>query len=465
MTSVLRSRLTLMLIAVGFLALAVIVATTIWLTERARKDLTNVVSARALRAAVVEVASALQTAESSQRGYLYTNNEIYLAPYDAAITRTRKQLKMMDEGLMSYPQLTAARARVRDTIKQKIDEMQQTIQLKKTREDGKARALLETNKGKALMDEARVYLSGIERTIDRHLIEGAEQQRSNTELLRLISVVSAIVIMGVAAIVAYFVQQHTSLLANARLEVVKLNTDLEHRISNRTMELARANEDVRAARDRAETLLTEVNHRVANSLAVISSMIRMQSNSMTDKVAKDELAQTNARIQAMSLVHRNLYTSDNAKFVELDKYLGDLMKQLQETFDDKTHRISFVYFFAPGQLPINSAISLGVILNEWVSNALKYAYPTGSGEIRVSLKLIDQDTMEFSVSDDGKSSSSVDGAKGTGFGSKIVRAMAVGMNASVELDSTASGTTARLRFVPQRGETSSNLVGQSKLAG
>src|SRR5664279_3476555 len=105
MAQFLGLRLTVSLLVAGFIALAAIVAMTFWLNVRTQAVFEQVAAARALNSEAVGLRSALQAAESSQRGYLYTQNEIYLAPYDLAKTHARKQMELLQSGLSEYPGL------------------------------------------------------------------------------------------------------------------------------------------------------------------------------------------------------------------------------------------------------------------------------------------------------------------------------------------------------------------------
>lgn len=122
-------RLALLPIIVGFLALAAIIATSFWLNARTQILFSDVVTLRAVRAEAVELRSALQTAESSQRGYLYTNNEVYLAPLTAAKTQALRQLKLLKAGLSDFPNLQGAGQKLSDVADQKIAELNQTVTL------------------------------------------------------------------------------------------------------------------------------------------------------------------------------------------------------------------------------------------------------------------------------------------------------------------------------------------------
>src|SRR6476620_1916622 len=129
-------------LTIGFLALIVIVGTTIWLVERGNSLSEQSALQRTIRIAAVELRDHLRTAESSQRGFLLTGNEIYLAPYDTAKTRARQELddlsRMIDPDAPNRPML----ARLSEAVAEKIAEMDSTIALKNAGRDAEAMAVL-----------------------------------------------------------------------------------------------------------------------------------------------------------------------------------------------------------------------------------------------------------------------------------------------------------------------------------
>lgn len=212
------------------------------------------------------------------------------------------------------------------------------------------------------------------------------------------------------------------------------------------MQKAAADAEVRIARDRAEMLLAEVNHRIANSLALVASLVNLQAKDVVDQVAKDALAETRARIFAISQVHKRLYSSGDVSHVDLDEYLGGLLDQLQSVMRLEGRDTRLVYDLAPLKLRTDPSINLGVVVTEWVTNAFKYAYPERSGEIRVTLRQVNDTAGELVVEDDGVGLPSDRIALGTGLGSKIVAAMATNMRAKVEYREGGGGTHASLKF-------------------
>ncbi|MBP6766514.1 MAG: CHASE3 domain-containing protein [Reyranella sp.] len=431
---------TILLLGVGLLTLVGIVGTTIWLGERARVYFTLVTEARTLRAAAVELRSALQNAESSQRGFLVSGNEIYLAPYDSATLQAGRHLETLTTALAGDPEAAPMVRRLTAVVADKIREMNDTIALKSNLRDAEAMAMLRTNRGKALMDEANVFLSGVVRSAEERLAEGIAEQRENASMLRWVSIVGGLVIILVVAGFALTVLRYAQESAKARDEVRLLNTTLEDRVARRTADLA-------LARDRAEVLLAEVNHRVANSLMLVGSLVRLQANALPDKSARAALDETQARILAISLVHKRLYSSGDVRYVELDEYLSGLLEHLETSMRAEGHGgIALRHQLEPLWLRTDASVNLGVIVAEWVTNAFKYAYPEGTGEVRIRLTRLDEGRGELTVEDDGVGRKEDSPAKGTGIGTRVVKGIAQNMRAEVRYLARQPGMAAQLIF-------------------
>jgi two-component sensor histidine kinase len=426
-------------LAIGFLALFGIVGTTVWLGERAQVYFEQVIEARDTRGAAVELRNAVLTAESSQRGFIVTGNEIYLAPYNTAKAQAHRHVGELKSLLTPYPESAVPLERLTTIVDEKFGEMDVTISLKRARQDAEALAAFQTNRGKTLMDEANIFFTGVIRQADGRLTAGVAEHRANASWLRVVSALGAIVIVAVVGGAAFVLWRYTRELKAARDTVAGLNEELEGRVAERTSDLARS-------RDRAELLLREVNHRVSNSLALVSSLVNLQARSLGDLAAKSALAEAQDRIFAISLVHRSLYSSGDVRTVTLDEYLEGLLEHLRSSLRSEGQGAQLSYRLEPLKLATDTSVNLGVIVTEWVTNAFKYAYPDGQGEIRVQLGRNDHGAAELVVEDDGVGRTEGAAPKGTGLGSRIVTAMAGSMGAAVRYEAANPGMRARLTF-------------------
>jgi two-component sensor histidine kinase len=186
---------------------------------------------------------------------------------------------------------------------------------------------------------------------------------------------------------------------------------------------------------------------VANSLALVSSLVSLQAKAIKDAGAKSALAETQDRIFAISLVHKRLYGSSGARVVTLDEYLAGLLDHLKTSMRADGQSTTLTYDLAPVQLATDASINLGVVVTEWVTNAFKYAYPGGgSGEIRVRLRQLPEGKAELVVEDDGVGRAEGAPAKGTGLGSRIVTAMAQSLGGTIEYERRSPGMLARVTF-------------------
>lgn len=222
----------------------------------------------------------------------------------------------------------------------------------------------------------------------------------------------------------------------------------------RQVSLRRAHEEaegaLRASNERLKALLGEVNHRVANSLQLVSSLVRLQAAAVTDPAAQAALLDTQRRIQAVAQVHRRLYTSEALETVDLADYLGALVGELRETYSADHRRL--ILDAEPIHVSTDQAVSLGVIVNELITNACKYAYlEECDGDVRVSLIRDGDDAALLVVEDDGcglpEGFGGADFAPtGTGLGAKVMAAMATSLRSVLEFDHDHSGVRAKLRF-------------------
>jgi two-component sensor histidine kinase len=214
---------------------------------------------------------------------------------------------------------------------------------------------------------------------------------------------------------------------------------------------AEAEAEVHASRDRyaalaaeRELLLREVNHRVGNSLQIIASLLHLQASSTSDDDVKAALTNAMGRVAAVAQVHRRLYTSHDLKTVMLNQYLEALLEDLRRSAEG--NRMSRLTLTAePIEIDPDRAVGIGIIVNELVMNAVKYAYPDGAGPIHVDLRSRG-DNIELAISDEGVGLQVKLDPRSTGMGQRIVSAMATKLGANVSRDPAHDGTRIIVNF-------------------
>ena len=165
-------------------------------------------------------------------------------------------------------------------------------------------------------------------------------------------------------------------------------------------------------------LLREVNHRVGNSLQIIASLLHLQASSAAQEDVKAALTNAMGRVAAVAQVHRRLYTSHDLKSVLLNQYLDALLEDLRRSAEG--NRMSRLTLKAePIEIDPDRAVAIGIIVNELVMNAVKYAYPDGAGPIHVDLQRAGR-RLSLSIADDGVGLNVKTDPRSTGMGQRIV---------------------------------------------
>ncbi|MBU2513283.1 PAS domain-containing protein [bacterium] len=150
-----------------------------------------------------------------------------------------------------------------------------------------------------------------------------------------------------------------------------------------------------------ETLLHEIHHRVKNNMQVISSLLKLQANSIADDHIKDVLKESQSRVYAMSAVHEILHGSDNLSEIDSKSYLSKITTAIFQTYSTDNRKVEFKSNIEDTSININQASPLGLVANELISNSLKYAFPDErKGIITANLKKLDNE-LELVVMDDG----------------------------------------------------------------
>ncbi len=173
-------------------------------------------------------------------------------------------------------------------------------------------------------------------------------------------------------------------------------------ISQDISEQKEAEAQIRKSLAEKETLLRELYHRTKNNMAVIIALLDLQAMYVNDPRLQKEFLEAQNRIRAMALVHQKLYDASDLSRINLKDYIQDLQALIKESYDISPGNIAIISEMDDTLVLIDTAIPCGLILNELISNSLKYAFkPTGEGEIRINLRRDAGGEIELVYSDNG----------------------------------------------------------------
>jgi two-component sensor histidine kinase len=196
-----------------------------------------------------------------------------------------------------------------------------------------------------------------------------------------------------------------------------------------------------------EVLLREIHHRVKNNLQVISSLLSLQSDHVTDERAVEVFQDGQNRIRSMALVHEKLYQSENLAWVDFAEYIVSLSRYLFRAYRNHAARVRLDIDTEDVLLDVDSALTCGLIVNELVSNALKHAFPVDrEGEIRVQLHTDGDRHVVLRVGDNGIGlSHDLDVGQTESLGLRLVNILVEQLDGTIALHAT-SGTAFEIRF-------------------
>ena len=206
---------------------------------------------------------------------------------------------------------------------------------------------------------------------------------------------------------------------------------LLYRIFGQNKKIAVQKDIISDSLSEKETLLKEIHHRVKNNMQVISSLLRIQSNQTNDAGALAALQDGQSRVQSMSLIHQDLYQHDNLKGIYMPDYLDKLTASLLQTYQLSSNKIKILTDIEDITLDVDTVVPLGLIINELISNALKYAFPNDqNGVIQVALRERTEQLI-LTVRDDGIG---LRDEAAAGFGNGLIEAFANKLEASLDVD-------------------------------
>ncbi len=194
-----------------------------------------------------------------------------------------------------------------------------------------------------------------------------------------------------------------------------------------------------------EFLLKEIHHRVKNNLEIVSSLLALQSEQITDRKVRDAMQKSQHRVHSMSMIHQKLYQGKSISVIEMRDYFINLSNHIVETFD-ADDRIKVECDMEPLELDVDMAVPIGLIVNELLTNSMKYAFPNqGEGQVMIHLEEKDAHLL-LEVSDNGIGKPLSGENEGTGFGTQLIGLLTKQLEGKMSL-TVKDGTSVSFEFL------------------
>lgn len=399
----------------------VAVAASLYLVRTVDNQLADIAKTYEVRRQARELMLSIVDAETGQRGYLITRDAAYLEPYNVAVGNLSHTYQSLLALLGDNP---AQRARIEGLVPDldaKRAEMARTIELMSAGQGAEALALLRSDTGLELMDRIRTSLQQVIGEEDDKLIE----RNGRMELYRQLVIFTILAALAAAAVLAYALLSRTQKRVAALSEEQNLlrsqNEELEARVRARTVEVEEARGHAERERARLETLLQDTNHRIGNSLATVSSLLGLQLARTGSDEVRNALEAAQLRVQAIASGHRRLRLGADLETTDAAEFLSDVIDDLATTVPPGKP-VQFEKQLQEMVIPARDATTLGIVVSELVTNAVKHAFAEGqTGTICVRFERSEGGMTLLTVEDNGKG---LVGGGQDGLGALIVKQLA-----------------------------------------
>lgn len=236
-----------------------------------------------------------------------------------------------------------------------------------------------------------------------------------------------------------------TLLLGSLYWIYQTNRKRNRQLSVLNADLQATNQELDIRNQQNELLLQEIHHRVKNNLEVISGLLELQSAETKDEEAQQVMRASQSRVESMSIIHQKLYQLKNLAAIEMKDYFRNLTEGLLSTYDVGAP-VEVKLDMDPLEVDVDTAVPIGLIVNELLTNALKYAFPDGeAGKLTISLRALDTRRLELVVADNGIGKAYGTPSQGTGFGSQLIRLLTRQLNGVMQ-EQTDDGTRVTFRL-------------------
>ena len=404
-----------------------------------------------LREQVGRVTRIAYNIEMSRRGYLLTLDDAYLELYQRSVVNIDQTLSDLALLTESNPQQDARVKKIRALVERAHEDVRTTVNLAKAGNVQEAIEKVRSDEGRVLMDQLSETVSQFITAEEQEL----DERNAHIHQMRYWLTATSIVALASAVMLGFLlfsrVQRAARVLFEGQSALLSEKELLEQRVKERTAELEKERAIAERERQRVEILLQDSNHRIGNSLATVSSLLGLQLRQTRSEEARAALSAARDRVQTVSTAHRRLRLGEDMESTRIDEFLETVIEDIRNAIGED-RKINFQTDFEPLDLKARDVTTVGIILGELITNAVKHAFKgRREGQIAVSFKYDDAGIPALIVEDNGigwERDDTENAKEPTGLGTLVVEqlCMQFGEKPVYEISESGSGTRVIVRL-------------------
>lgn len=374
---------------------------TLFLSSSVNNQIVDISHNYALRQQVDKVSRLANNIEMSRRGYLLTLDDNYLDLYRRSILTVDQTLADLVVLTKQNPQQDARVKQIRALVERQQEEVGETVNLAAAGRVNEAVKKVRGDEGKVLMDQLADTVTQFIDAEEQQFAERNERINHMRYWMTATSIVALASAVVLGLLLFTRVQRYARLLFEGQSVLRSEKELLEQRVRERTAELEQERSIAERERKRVEVLLQDTNHRIGNSLATVSSLLGLQMRQTQDENARAALVAARDRVQTVSTAHRRLRLGEDMETARVDEFLQSVIGDIRSAIGHDRD-IRFETDFSPLDLKARDVTTIGIVLGELITNAIKHAFPgRKQGRISVSLKPDMENVPVLVVEDDG----------------------------------------------------------------
>ena len=471
------ARSSILMLLIGAAILVGIVLSSFYQARMVEEYFTRVVVLRDARSAAADMYGLIQAAETGQRGYLLTQDEKFLEPYQEALTDLEERMEGLEASLEKEATYSSLLPRIRHLVEEKLGELKRALDMAKAGDVSGAIAIVETDYGRQVMEELGGLLVNLIQSLEMRLSANVDELSFYSRTMQWFSIGGGIVIVAVVAGTIVIVLQHVRELSRARSAVEELNADLEERVEERTEDLMQANREIQRyayivshdLRAPLVNIMGFTSELEATLAAVRAYVLADDGKDLTEDQIRDarlaveedlpeaigfirsSTKKMDALINAILKISRDGRRELRPEKIDLAEMLENTAASIYHQVDEAGGEIKIAVGGARGL--ISDRFSLEQVFGNLFDNAVKYRHPDRPLHLKVRAMPAGRNAVRIEVEDNGRGiapadhervfelfrRSGVQDQQGEGIGLAHVRSLARNLGGEITVTSTLGG--------------------------